>query len=336
MASPTPSPPPPSRVSPAQHALSNRLKAQFQDPDSDDDANASEDWFVNDVREAQPATSENNASVSPRSEPQQEPVQSTKAPASSPSPARRKHSSFSETEEDEVALLKTKTGFMHLRPLVPSVLILELCTSDPVRRRRCVVLCPESCRQTLAKTHGAKYFKVYLPQIVDSQIDFCLFGRKRLNKNKIRFSLSDTKISKWNNPSYVGKLTVYKTPKGHKFKIVCPKRKQRTVFSIEQDTRKLELKVQFHVQNQLFQLFQKASSPTAGDPSSPPSASCLLQKFLNPIADVRCTTTNTSLLKIDREGDAAYGKLFITYMRPFSMFMSACVAVALEVHQLEA
>ncbi|KAF0761915.1 hypothetical protein AaE_003370, partial [Aphanomyces astaci] len=174
----------------------------------------------------------------------------------------------------------------------------------------------------MAKLYGSKYFKIYLPQIVDSQVDFCLVGRKRLNKNKIRFSLSETNISKWSNPSYVGKLSMYKTPRGLKFKIICPKRKQRTVFTIEQDNRKLELVVHFDVKNQLVNLFQKIKPPTpsAAATSDVATVSCLLQKFINPVADVRGTTANVSLLQIDREGDATYGKHIISYMRPFSMF----------------
>ncbi|KAH9058489.1 hypothetical protein Ae201684P_005832 [Aphanomyces euteiches] len=167
-------------TSPAHQAL---LKAQFQQPDSDDeDRNASQDWFVNDVRETPTVIKDDNPS--PR-EPQQEPAQS-KAAAGSPT---QKRSSFSESEESDQVLLKTKTGFLHLRPIEPSILILELCKSDQM--------------------YGTKYFKVYLPQIVDSQTDFCLYCRKRLGKNKIRFS--ETNISKWNNPSYVGKLAIYKT-----------------------------------------------------------------------------------------------------------------------------
>ncbi|RHY04006.1 hypothetical protein DYB25_000005 [Aphanomyces astaci] len=107
----------------------------------------------------------------------------------------------------------------------------------------------------MAKLYGSKYFKIYLPQIVDSQVDFCLVGRKRLNKNKIRFSLSETNISKWSNPSYVGKLSMYKTPRGLKFKVQASTSPghpfdrclQRTVFTIEQDNRKLELVVHFDV-----------------------------------------------------------------------------------------
>ncbi|ETV95680.1 hypothetical protein, variant 1 [Aphanomyces invadans] len=275
----------PSSTSPAHRALSDRLKAQFQDPDSDDDdANASQDWFVNDVREATPV--KDNTHVHVEHGTHQEPAHDKKPPVS-PS-LSRKHSSFSETEETEAALVKTKTGFMHLRPLVPSVLIMELCKSDA----------------TMAKHYGTKYFKIYLPQIVDSQVDFCLVGRKRPNKNKIRFSLSETNMSKWSNPSYVGKLSIYKTPRGHKFKIVCPKRKQRTVFTIEQDNRKVELVVHFHVQHHLAHLFQLIKPPsTPNDPANPPTVSCLLQKFINPVADVRASCSATpSLLQIDREG----------------------------------
>ncbi|KAH9113311.1 hypothetical protein AeMF1_012459 [Aphanomyces euteiches] len=287
-------------TSPAHQALSNRLKAQFQQPDSDDeDTNASQDWFVNDVRETPTVIKDNNPS--PR-EPQQEPAQS-KAAAGSPT---QKRSSFSESEESDQVLLKTKTGFLHLRPIEPSILILELCKSD----------------QSMQKMYGTKYFKVYLPQIVDSQTDFCLYCRKRLGKNKIRFSLSETNISKWNNPSYVGKLAIYKTANGYKYKIVCPKRKQRVVFTIEQDNRKYELKVHFNAHNPFVSLFQRLKPPSEE----------VATKFINPVADVRDASNNTTLLQIDKEGDATYGKHVISYMRPFSMLTSACIAVAMESH----
>jgi len=39
----------------------------------------------------------------------------------------------------------------------------------------------------MQRRYGSRFFRFYIPQVHDSQMDFCLFARKRLNKHKIRF-----------------------------------------------------------------------------------------------------------------------------------------------------
>lgn len=51
------------------------------------------------------------------------------------------------------------------------------------------------------------YYRIYLPQQDEFQLDNFLYCRKKRNKRKFRFSLSDI-MTKKNNPMYEGKLTI--------------------------------------------------------------------------------------------------------------------------------
>jgi len=51
------------------------------------------------------------------------------------------------------------------------------------------------------------YFRVLLPQADAMQMESALVARKKSKKNKYRFSLDPNRMTKRNNPSYVGKLT---------------------------------------------------------------------------------------------------------------------------------
>lgn len=39
----------------------------------------------------------------------------------------------------------------------------------------------------MQRRYGSKFFRIYIPQVHDSQTDNCLFARKRVNKYKYRF-----------------------------------------------------------------------------------------------------------------------------------------------------
>ncbi|EQC27775.1 hypothetical protein SDRG_14359 [Saprolegnia diclina VS20] len=286
-------------LSPAHVALSSKLQAQFQEADSDDD-DASQDWFVND----RPVPEKTDAP----------PADATVVPAPPVEPEKRR-SVIVDAEDDDVALRKSPLGFLHLRPADTGVLIMELCLSD----------------QTMLKQYGAKYFKIYLPQVTETQQDFCLYGRSCANKLKIRFSLSETKACKRNNPSYAGKLSVAPTPLGKRYKMVCPHIKQRSVFTLELRDGKHELDVQLQPQNTLMSLLRGKAAPK----DATQTCSSVLEKFTNPLVDVKCPKTATSWLRIDKEGDAAASKFFVHYTKPFSMFQSAAIAVAVQSNLLE-
>ncbi|TMW67269.1 hypothetical protein Poli38472_012385 [Pythium oligandrum] len=297
--------------------LANRLKLEFEDGD---DGDGGEDWFVNDKREAE-------RSPSPTKSDRHEPVESTVASVSKPTPAaateggggkspvsKSNSAPTMESEPDDNAYSSCKTAFLHYFPPGQGILVMELGSNEQVDKR-----------------YGAKFFKIYLPQVHEAQTDFCLFARKRLNKNKIRFSLNEYAMSKWNSPSYGGKVVMTPSQQSKKFKLVVPKNAARVHFDINQGERKQELVVRLNSQSKGFHLFRARSA------SDEPMAEykSLIQKFINPIADVRCPKTNNTLLKIEKEGDAGNEKYIITYARPFSLFVSCCIAIGVEGHQLE-
>ncbi|KDO31403.1 hypothetical protein SPRG_04020 [Saprolegnia parasitica CBS 223.65] len=275
-------------LSPAHVALSSKLQAQFQEADSDDD-DASQDWFVND----RPAAEKTDA-----------PPADATVVLAPPVETEKRRSVAIDNEDDDVALRKSPLGFLHLRPVDTGVLIMELCLSD----------------QTMLKQYGAKYFKIYLPQVTETQQEFCLYGRSCANKLKIRFSLSESKACKRNNPGYAGKLSVAQTPLGKRYKMVCPHIKQRSVFTLELRDGKHEL------DNTLLSLLRGKAAPR----DAAQICSSVLEKFANPLVDVKCPKTATSWLRIDKEG-----KFFVYYTKPFSMFQSAAIAVAVQSSLLE-
>ncbi|OQR96240.1 hypothetical protein ACHHYP_16532 [Achlya hypogyna] len=300
-------------LSPAHKALSSKytapsgvsvLHAQFQHADSDDD-DASQDWFVND-RPAEPS-----------------PVPTAVADTA---PSVQRLSISNETDEDDTALRTSPLGFLHLRPAETGVLIMELGLSD----------------QSMLKQYGAKYFKIYLPQVTPTQREFCLYGRNVLNKQKIRFSLCETKASKRNNPGYAGKVTITNTPLGKRYKVrrnsisrahetqvVCPPSKQRSAFTVELHDRTHVLDVLLQPQNPLLNLLRGKTQ------REPEKCSSSVEKFTNPLVHIQCPKAMTSWLRIDKEGEASGSKYFIYYAKPFSMFLSAAIAVAIHANLLE-
>lgn len=39
----------------------------------------------------------------------------------------------------------------------------------------------------MERRYSSKFFRIYVPQVHETQTDFCLYARKRLNKHKYRF-----------------------------------------------------------------------------------------------------------------------------------------------------
>ncbi|RLN87579.1 hypothetical protein BBJ28_00005878 [Nothophytophthora sp. Chile5] len=165
-------------------------------------------------------------------------------------------------------------AFLHHSPPTFAILVMELVTGIEVPR------------------YGSKFFRFYIPQVHDSQTDFCLFARKRLNKHKFRFSLDDSSMTTWTDSCYGGKILMTPTADTKRFKLLAAKPAGRVQFDIKQEARKQELVVRLNS-----------------------------QKFINPMADVRCSKTNYTLFKIEKEGETGMQKYVISYMRPFSLFV---------------
>uniref|UniRef100_H3GPD1 Tubby C-terminal domain-containing protein n=1 Tax=Phytophthora ramorum TaxID=164328 RepID=H3GPD1_PHYRM len=272
--------------------FANRLKYEFEDRDSDaSDGDECQDWFVNDSRKEEPVAPVDGNS-SPKRDgtrgPTNPPAAGTRPGRSVSSPATpavkpKASDTKAEEERDDCDNVSGPMAFLHHTPPTFSILVMELATGVEVPR------------------YGSKFFRIYIPQVHDSQTDFCLFARKRLNKNKFRFRLLATKA--------VG----------------------RVHFDIKQEARKQELSVRLHSQTNRFPFFRARS--TSVDNSDVYRSN--IQKFINPMADVRCSKTNYTLFKIEKEGETGMQKYVISYMRPFSLFLSCCIGVGVEAHLLE-
>jgi hypothetical protein len=62
--------------------------------------------------------------------------------------------------------------------------------------------------ETCIDEERRKYFRTLLPQENAEQAESCLCCRKKSKSNKFRFSLDPGKMTKKNNPNYVGKMTM--------------------------------------------------------------------------------------------------------------------------------
>jgi hypothetical protein len=114
--------------------------------------------------------------------------------------------------------------------------------------------------------YGTKFFRVYIPQVHDKQTDFCLFARKRLNKNKFRFrcagtaskgpgtplsnvpsaSLDESFTASWTDAVYGGKVLMTPSADTKRFRLVASKSAGRVHFDIKQEARKQELSVRLN------------------------------------------------------------------------------------------
>ncbi|DBA02400.1 TPA: hypothetical protein N0F65_007219 [Lagenidium giganteum] len=299
--------------------FANRLKIEFEDRTSNaSDQDESQDWFVNDKTKSEVSQRDRQMSstAGTGTSTGTDVTKNVKVPVkkSNSAPA---DSAMAETVEEPTSSVRSlsKTSFLHYLPPNFGILVMELGTGEQIKQKR----------------YGSKYFKIYLPQVHEKQTDYCLFARRRVNKNKFRFSLNEHSMSKWNNPSYGGKVVMSAHPQGKHFKLSVPQNAARVHFDIEQEARKQELVVRLNPQTTRFNLFRSRSN------SEQPSEvhRCNLQKFINPIADIRCGKTNNTLFKVEKEGEAGNEKYIITYARPFSLFVSCCIAVGIEGHQLE-
>ncbi|KAE9033000.1 hypothetical protein PR003_g8898 [Phytophthora rubi] len=306
--------------------FANRLKQEFEDRDSNaSDGDECQDWFVND--------SPKHESVAPMDEtpspkrdgtrgatvPPAAPAARTTRSVSSPAqPATKTSPSDTKTvadeERDDCDNVTGPMAFLHHTPATFSILVMELATGVEVPR------------------YGTKFFRIYIPQVHDSQTDFCLFARKRLNKNKFRFSLDENFTSSWTDSCYGGKVLMTPSADTKRFRLLATKAAGRVHFDIKQEARKQELSVRLNPPATRFHFFRARS--TSVDSKTEVYRSNI-QKFINPMADVRCSKTNYTLFKIEKEGETGMQKYVISYMRPFSLFLSCCIAVGVEAHLLE-
>ncbi|KAL4102211.1 hypothetical protein PRIC1_005956 [Phytophthora ramorum] len=302
--------------------FANRLKYEFEDRDSDaSDGDECQDWFVNDSRKEEPV-----APVDGNSSPKRD---GTRGPTNPPAAGTRPGRSVSspatpavkpkacdtkaEEERDDCDNVSGPMAFLHHTPPTFSILVMELATGVEVPR------------------YGSKFFRIYIPQVHDSQTDFCLFARKRLNKNKFRFSLDESFTTSWTDSCYGGKVLMTPSADTKRFRLLATKAVGRVHFDIKQEARKQELSVRLHSQTNRFPFFRARS--TSVDNSDVYRSN--IQKFINPMADVRCSKTNYTLFKIEKEGETGMQKYVISYMRPFSLFLSCCIGVGVEAHLLE-
>ncbi|EGZ11808.1 hypothetical protein PHYSODRAFT_250872 [Phytophthora sojae] len=282
--------------------FANRLKQEFEDRDSNaSDGDECQDWFVND--------SPKHDSVAPMDE-EPSPKRDGSRGATVPPVAAR----TTRSEHDNCDNVTGPMAFLHHTPPTFSILVMELATGVEVPR------------------YGTRFFRIYIPQVHDSQTDFCLFARKRLNKNKFRFSLDESFTTSWADSCYGGKVLMTPSADTKRFRLLATKAAGRVHFDIKQEARKQELSVRLNSPATRFHFFRARSTPV--DSKSEVYRSNI-QKFINPMADVRCSKTNYTLFKMEKEGETGMQKYVISYMRPFSLFLSCCIAVGVEAHLLE-
>ncbi|KAG2765543.1 hypothetical protein PC129_g10162 [Phytophthora cactorum] len=299
--------------------FANRLKQEFEDRDSNaSDGDECQDWFVNDSpkREAGPRMDDESSPKRDGTRDATVPPRTTRS-VSSPSQAAAKASDTKTIEDEEHEDCDTFSGpmaFLHHTPPSFSILVMEFATGVEVPR------------------YGTKFFRIYIPQVHANQTDFCLFARKRLGKYKYRFSLDERFTTSWTDSFYGGKVFMTPSTDTKRFRLLATKSAGRVHFDIKQEARKQELSVRLNSSSTRFNFFRARS--TSADSKSETYCSNI-QKFINPMADVRCSKTNYTLFKMEKEGEVGTQKYVITYMRPFSLFLSCCIAVGVEAHLLE-
>ncbi|KAL3662782.1 hypothetical protein V7S43_012185 [Phytophthora oleae] len=303
----------------AMGEFANRLKEEFEDRDSNaSDGDECQDWFVNDSPKHEavaPLDDESSPKRDGTRDATVAPLARTTRAVSGPAPAKASDSkTINDEERSDSDTFSGPMAFLHHTPPSFSILVMELATGVEVAR------------------YGTKFFRIYIPQVHNSQTDFCLFARKRLNKHKYRFSLDESFTTSWTDPYYGGKVFMTPSADTKRFRLLATKSAGRVHFDIKQEARKQELSVRLNASATRFNFFRGRS--TSVDTKSEVYRSNI-QKFINPMADVRCSKTNYTLFKIEKEGEVGMQKYVISYMRPFSLFLSCCIAVSVEAHLLE-
>ncbi|KAK1931806.1 hypothetical protein P3T76_012738 [Phytophthora citrophthora] len=293
------------------------LKEEFEDQDSNaSDGDECQDWFVNDSpkREAVvPLEGDSSPKTDGTRDVSAPPLARNTRAVSGPAPAKTSKA-VNDEEQGDCDTFSGPMAFLHHMPPSFSILVMELATGVEVAR------------------YGTKFFRIYIPQVHNSQTDFCLFARKRLNKYKYRFSLDETFTTTWTDSCYGGKIFMTPAAETKRFRLLTAKSAGKVSFDIKQEARKQELSVRLNACTNRFNFFRGRS--TSVDNKSEVYRSNI-QKFINPMADIRCSKTNYTLFKIEKEGDVGMQKYVISYMRPFSLFLSCCIAVGIEAHLLE-
>lgn len=298
--------------------FASRLQLEFEDQDAHaSEHDESQDWFVNDSPKKESFGSnhdEGAQTVDDMSDARIGTVPSrivrsvsTPVEVSAMKPSAEEESTDCDLGTDPMA-------FLHHTPSTFSVFVMELTTGSEVPR------------------YGTKSFRLYLPQVHASQTDFCLYARKRLHKHKYRFSLDENFTTPWVDSMYEGKMVLTPSSDTKRFRLLAKKAAGRTQFEIKQETRKLALCVRLNATTNRVPFFRKRA--TSVDEQQELYRSNI-QKYINPMADVRCARTNYTVFKMEKEGDSGGQKYIVSYMRPFSLYLSCCLAVGLEAHLLE-
>nr|CCA16981.1 conserved hypothetical protein [Albugo laibachii Nc14] len=318
--------------------LAHRFKSQFEDCRTDvSDSEESQDWFVNDHKssEALPSPEKTNDIRAFRCVPSRtneeietcDIMEHTSLPDASPR---------SKTRAKSGSLLKRivssgfrpgddidpqGAAFLHHMPSFPAgVLVMELGISKD---------------QPPNRKYGAKFFRIYVPQVHENQLEFCIYAHQRLNKSKIRFSFDPQATSKLIHPIYCTKLLVQHHSSAEspiesknlvrsikRFRPQSTKAARQFHFQVEQEVRKQELTVHLNAQAKIRPMFHHRSASDASNDSSESHGDtyrALIQKFINPIVELR--RGNSVVLKIEKEGDTGSEKYIITYAKPLTLFI---------------
>ncbi len=292
--------------------LWDRLQFEFEQDEQDEE---NDDWFIND--EKSPESVKRDEEIDEEDSHTIATDQFTHKSVEQDNSSKRNQQASSSSQvqvqqqQQQQQHATNKTSFLYFLPAQETLFVMELCTNETNGKE---------------KRYGSKYFRIFLPHIYQDQADFLLFARKRLQKSKIRFSFDEFSMSKWNNPAYGGKL-VYSlstdktnsnpnpntdnTKTSRHFKLVTPKLCfSKVEFEIQKAERKQEITLQidedsFNLKNLLGNLLSLKTSKISKKSSKGKEKEkyhSLIQKFINPIVDMKCTKTNDTILRIEKEG----------------------------------
>ncbi|EEY60236.1 uncharacterized protein PITG_12571 [Phytophthora infestans T30-4] len=299
--------------------FANRLKLEFEDQDSEaSEGDECQDWFVNDSpkRNIAPRMDDESSPKRDRTRDATVPPRTTRSVSSRPQAVAKVSDTKPLADEDyeDCDACSGPMAFLHHTPPTFSILVMEFGSGVDVPR------------------YGTKFFRIYIPQVHNNQKEFCIFARKRLGKYKYRFSLDEKFTTSWTDSLYDGRVLMTSSVDTKRFRLLAAKSAGRVHYDIKQETRKQELSVRLNSSSTRFNFF-RARAASVDNKSEVYRSN--IQKFINPMADVRCSKTNYTLFKMEKEGEVGAQKYVISYMQPFSLFLSCCIAVGVEAHLLE-
>jgi len=139
----------------------------------------------------------------------------------------------------------------------------------------------------VCKTHDKEarpYYMLLLPQVDAEQQEHCLCCRRKAKGKKFRFSLDETKLTKRNNPSYIGKM---KEQRPGQYEVYL--RNDVNVMTIRLSENN---EVYAELQNQFLNSVERGKSGRTMRGN--------VQTFVQPMLDLKVESSKRTILKVSR------------------------------------